>query len=114
MIIPDWEKTINEGAIEALGKPRNIWFFNQLEGVSEVLGFDYDTKLSDLNSKQLDILLNGSKEKIAFKYKYGGGKSVVYKHKFSGVVNYIKHYYDNTSSNKIRDWEESFMNTLTC
>ncbi|MDZ7765438.1 MAG: excinuclease ABC subunit UvrA [Melioribacteraceae bacterium] len=114
MIIPDWNKTINEGALEPLGKPRNIWFFNQLEGVAEKFNFDFDTPLKKLNEEQLDVLLNGSKDKISFKYKFGGGKHVTYMHKFSGVMNYVRHYFENTSSNKIRDWAESFMNTKTC
>lgn len=114
LIIPDESKTINEGALEPLGKPRNIWFFNQLEGVAEKLGFDFDTPIKKLTDEQREVLLNGSKDKIPFKYKFGGGKSVTYMHKFSGVFNYVKHYFDNTSSNKIRDWAESFMNTVTC
>ncbi|MCF8260754.1 MAG: excinuclease ABC subunit UvrA [Melioribacteraceae bacterium] len=114
LIIPDWDKTINEGGIDAIGKPRGIWFFNQLEGVASTLGFDFDTPLKKLDKNQKDILLNGSEEKIPFTYTYGGGKSVVYKHKFTGVLSYIFHYYENTSSNKIRDWAEAYMNTLTC
>ena len=114
LIIPDWNKTINEGGIEALGKPRNIWFFNQLEGVAKHLGFDFDTPLNKLSDKQLDVLFNGSKEKIEFEYNYGAGKSVTYKHKYSGVLNYISHYFEKTSSVKIREWAESFMTTKTC
>lgn len=114
LIIPDWSKSINEEAISPLGKPRNIWFYNQLEGISERFGFTYDTKLHDLSYEQKEILLNGSKEKIPFKYTYGGGRTVTYMHKFSGVINYIKHYYNNTSSNKIREWAEAYMNTQIC
>jgi len=114
LVIPDWSKSINDGGIEALGKPRNIWFFNQVEGVAKKFGFDYDTPLNELNEEQLDILLNGSKEKISFQYTYGGGKSVTYKHKFSGVLNYITHYFNKTSSNKIREWAESYMTTKSC
>ncbi len=114
LVIPDWSKSINDEGIEALGKPRNIWFFNQIEGVAKKFGFDYDTPLNKLNEEQLDILLNGSKEKISFQYTYGGGKSVTYKHKFSGVLNYITHYFDKTSSNKIREWAESYMTTKKC
>jgi excinuclease ABC subunit A len=80
----------------------------------KAFGFDYDTPLKDLNEEQRKILLDGSKDKISFTYTYGGGKSVNYKHKFSGVINYVKHYYNNTSSNNIREWAESFMNTHTC
>lgn len=114
LVIPDWSKSINDGGIEALGKPRNIWFFNQVEGVAKKFGFDYDTPLNKLNEEQLDILLNGSKDKISFQYTYGGGKSVTYKHKFSGVLNYITHYFNKTSSTKIREWAESYMTTKSC
>jgi excinuclease ABC subunit A len=114
LIIPDRDRTINEEGIAPLGKPRSIWFFNQLESIAERFGFSYDAPLKNFTEEQWNILLNGSKEKIPFKYTYGGGRSVTYMHKFGGVLNYIKHYYDNTSSNKIREWAESFMNTLTC
>lgn len=114
LIIPDWNKTINEEGIAPLGKPRTVWFFNQLESIADKFGFDYDTQLKKFSKEQLDVLLNGTKEKIPFTYTYGGGRTVTYTHKFTGVINYIKHYYDNTSSGKIREWAESYMNTLTC
>ncbi|MBZ0182694.1 MAG: excinuclease ABC subunit UvrA, partial [Melioribacteraceae bacterium] len=114
LIIPDWNKSINEEGIIAIGKPRNIWFFNQLQGVADKFDFTYDTPLKDLNEEQREVLLNGSKEKIPFSYSYGSSKSITYMHKFTGVINYIKHYYETTSSNKIREWAESFMNTQTC
>jgi len=114
LIIPDWNKTINEGGIEALGKPRKIWLFSQLEGVAKHYNFNYDTPLNKLTTEQLDVLLNGTKDKISFEYNYGGGKSVTYKHKFGGVLNYINHYFDKTASVKIREWAESFMTTKTC
>ena len=114
LIIPDWNKSINEEGIAALGKPRSIWFFNQLTAVAEKFHFDFDTRLKDLTEEQKEVLLNGSKEKIAFSYSYGGGKPVTYHHKFSGLLNYLKNYYNTTSSNNIREWVESYMNTVKC
>ncbi len=114
LIIPDWSKSINEEALAPLGKPRPIWFFNQLNAVVEKYEFDFDTKLKDLTSQQKDVLLNGSKEKIAFTYTYGNGKPVTYMHRFSGLFNYLKNYYNTTSSNNIREWVESYMNTVSC
>ncbi|HSD62758.1 MAG TPA: excinuclease ABC subunit UvrA [Ignavibacteriaceae bacterium] len=114
LIIPDWNKSINEEGIAALGKPRPIWFFNQLTAIAEKFNFNFDIPLKDLTDEQKDILLNGSKEKIAFSYSYGGGKPVTYHHKFSGLINYLKNYYNTTSSNNIREWVESYMNTVKC
>ncbi len=114
LIIPDWNKTINEEGIAALGKPRTIWIFNQISAVAEKFGFTYDTKLKDLTDEQKEILLNGTKEKISFSYSYGGGKPVTYYHKFSGIINYLKNYYNTTTSNNIREWVESYMTTVLC
>lgn len=63
LIIPDLEKSINQEGLSPLGKPRNIWFFNQLEAVADKFGFDYDTPLKDFTEEQLNIVLHGSKEK---------------------------------------------------
>ncbi len=114
LIIPDWSKSINEGGIVALGKPRQIWFFNQLEAVSKIYSFDFDMKLSDYNDYQKQILLYGTEEKIPFNYYYGDGKSITYQYKFNGVLDYLKNYYNTTSSNNIRQWVESFMSTNVC
>ncbi len=114
LIIPDWNKTINEEGLAPLGKPRAIWFFNQLSSVAEKYGFTYDTKLKDFTSEQKDVLLNGSKEKIPFTYSYGAGKPVTYLHRFAGLINHLKNYYNTTTSNNIREWVEAYMNTVTC
>jgi len=114
LIIPDWNKSINEEGIAALGKPRSIWIFNQLSAVAEKFNFNYDTKLNDLSDEQKDILLNGTTEKISFSYSYGGGKPVTYYHKFAGIIRYLKNYYNTTTSNNIREWVESYMTTVLC
>lgn len=114
LIIPDWDKSINEEAISPLGKPRQIWFFNQLESVAQKFKFDFNTPLKDLNAEQRNILLNGSTEKISFTYNYGKGKPVTYLHRFSGIINYLKNYYDTTTSNHIREWVEAYMTTMPC
>lgn len=114
LIVPDWDKTINEEGIAALGKPRQVWIFNQIRAVAEKFEFTFDTKLNDLSMFQKNILLHGHNEKIPFTYTFGSGKSVVYTHKYQGVFHYIDHLYENTSSAHIREWAESFMNTMTC
>jgi excinuclease ABC subunit A len=114
LMIPDWDKSIKNEGLAPLGKPRSIWFFNQLTAVAEKYGFDFDTPLKDLTAAQKDILLNGSKDKIAFSYSYGTSKPVTYLHRFAGLVNHLKNYYDTTSSNHIREWVESYMDTVPC
>jgi excinuclease ABC subunit A len=114
LIIPDWNKSINEEGIAALGKPREIYIFNQIRALGERYGFDLDLPLKKLNAEQRQILLYGTKEKIPFTYKYNKGRSVTYHHKFPGIFGYLQNYFDTTTSNHIREWVESYMNTVTC
>ena len=114
LIIPDWNKSINQEGIAPLGKPRSIWFFTQLEEVAKKFNFDFDTSLKKFTEEQIDVLINGSKEKIAFYYTYGGGKPVRYMHRFSGVLRYLNNYYTSTSSTRVSEWVESYMNTVIC
>ncbi|MCW9066202.1 MAG: excinuclease ABC subunit UvrA, partial [Ignavibacteriaceae bacterium] len=114
LIIPDWDKTINEEGLAPVGKPRKIWFFTQLEAVAKIYKFDFDTPLKKLSESQKEVIINGSKERISFTYTYGSGKPIQYMHRFSGIIKYLKHYYDTTSSNGIREWVEAYMNTINC
>jgi len=114
LVIPDWNKSINEEGLSPVGKPRQIWFFNQLKVVAEKYNFDFDTPLKNLSNEAKDVILHGTKEKIPFSYSYGNTKPVTYMHKFSGLISYLKNYYESTSSNNIREWVESYMNTIAC
>lgn len=114
LIVPDWDKSINEEGIAALGKPREIYIFNQIRALGDRYGFDLDMPLKKLSAEQKQILLYGTKEKIPFTYKYNKGRSVTYHHKFPGVFGYLLNYFSTTTSNHIREWVESYMNTVTC
>ena len=114
LIIPDWNKSINEEGLAPLGKPRSIWFFTQLEAVAEKYNFDFETPLNKLQKEHINVILKGSSDRISFSYSYSGGKPVKYQHRFSGIYRYLQNYYDSTSSNKVREWVEAYMNTNTC
>jgi excinuclease ABC subunit A len=114
LIIPDWNKSINEEGLAPIGKPRSIWFFTQLEAVAKKYNFDFETPLNKLHKEHINVILKGSSDRISFSYSYGGGKPVKYQHRFSGIYKYLQNYYNSTSSNKVREWVEAYMNTNTC
>jgi excinuclease ABC subunit A len=114
LIIPDWNRSIKEEGLAPLGKPRSIWFFTQLDEVAKKYNFDYATPLKKMTKEQIDIIINGTKEKIEFYYSYGGGRPVKYMHRFTGVMKHLKNYYSSTSSNRISEWVEAYMNTIVC
>lgn len=115
LVIPDWQKSINEEAIAPFGKPRDNWFFNQLRALAETYNFDFDTPLIKLPKKIRDILLYGSgSERLEFKYKLGTGEFVTYSHRFTGIINQLQHTYETTTSNNVREWIEAYMSTSVC
>ncbi|MGA9407924.1 MAG: excinuclease ABC subunit UvrA, partial [Bacteroidota bacterium] len=115
LILPDEKLSINQEGIAALGKPRQTWFFSQVRAVLKRHGFDFDTSLKSLSKEARQELLYGTgKEKIEIEYSHGGGRPVIYKHRFSGVVGMLQNYYAETASPKIREWVEGFMGTTRC
>ncbi|MGA0255525.1 MAG: excinuclease ABC subunit UvrA, partial [Rhodothermales bacterium] len=114
LIIPDKTKSINEGGIAPLGKPRDIWIFSQVKAVAEREGFDFDTPLGKLTDTQRSILLEGAGDDqfdIVYQYK---DREVTYKHRYSGVYQHVWHTYENTSSNTSRKWAEAYMRHMDC
>ena len=114
LIIPDASRTIAQGALAPLGKPRDIWIFSQLRAVAEAYDFGFDTPIEELTGEQRDVILSGAAEKqfdIIYTYK---DREVRYKHRFGGIYEHVQHTYDNTSSNSQRKWAESFMRQMPC
>ena len=114
LVIPNPDKSINDGGLEPIGKPRDIWIFSQLRAVARHYGFDFDTPLRTMSEETRRILLEGAGDEqfdIVYRYK---DREVKYKHRFSGVYQHIGHTYANTNSPKQRRWAEAFMRPLPC
>jgi excinuclease ABC subunit A len=115
LIIPDWERSINQEGLAPFGKPRQTWAYSQFRAVGKAYGFDFDTPLKKLPKKAREVLLDGGgDEKFDMEYRYASGRTVVYRHRFTGIMDILRHYYDDTSSNNIREWVESYMDVKPC
>ncbi len=114
LVIPDYDKNIAEGGIVPFGERRDMYYFNQLEAMSKQLKFSLYDKIRDLPKEILDIILYGSKKATKFKYTFASGVTTNLSLSFRGVFPYVWDYYKHTSSDKVRDWAESFMSTQKC
>jgi excinuclease ABC subunit A len=115
LIIPDPSLTINEEGLAPLGKPRATWAWSQVRAVAKKYGFDFDTPISKIPRKAKEVLLYGAGEdKFEIEYKYASGRTVMYKHRFGGLLEILKHHYDDATSNTIREWVEAYMTTKPC
>ena len=60
------------------------------------------------------LLKGGGDEKFEIEYTQSGGRTVTYRHRFGGVMDMLKRFYEESSSGNIREWVESFMTTKRC
>ena len=115
LILPDDALSINQEGLAPLGKPRQTWLFNQIKAVGKKYTFDFDTPIRKLSKKAREVILyGGGDERFPVEYTYASGRTVSYTHRFTGVLDTLKHYYAETSSNTIREWVEAYMNTTAC
>lgn len=113
-IIPDKNLSINDGAIVPLGKPRSTWIYSIFKAVVENLGYKFSTPLKKFSEDSLKVILNGTKERVKYSYTNSQGRLQYYMHRFEGILNYVKRYSEDSSSETIRLWAESFMTINKC
>ena len=99
-----------------MGKPRQTWMFSQIHAVAKKFEFDFDTPLKKISTDARDVLFYGSHgEKLEIEYTHDKtGRVQIYKHRFEGLLKMIDRWYEDTSSNQVREWVESFMATNPC
>lgn len=114
LIIPDRSKTVTEGGIAALGKPKDGWIFPQLKAVGKEYGFTFDTPFADFTEEQWNILMHGAGEKkfdIVYTFK---SRDVVYNHRFEGLIQHVMQVHETTTSSTQRAWAEAYMRVRPC
>lgn len=112
-VIPDRGKTINEQGIAPFGEVRDTWTFKQLKEIAKRYKFDFDTKIKDISKEALDIILEGGNEDFQYDFNFGM-TDYTYNLAFEGLVNMLKRWYENTTSEKIRSWTEEYMSVIQC
>lgn len=113
-IFPDKKLTVNQGAIIPLGKPRSTWVYSIFKGVLEKYEYDFDTPLKKFSDDAIEVILHGTSEKVKYNHTSSKGHKHIYAHRFEGLIRYIKRYADDSSSETIRQWAESFMTISKC
>jgi excinuclease ABC subunit A len=115
LILPDENLSINQEGLAPMGKPRSTWMFSQIQAVAKKYGFDFDTPMKKISQEARDVLFHGSHgEKLEIEYTHNTGRVHVYKHRFEGLLKMLEKWYEDSSSNQVRDWVESFMTTSPC
>ena len=114
LVIPDKNKSINEGAIVTISLDDNNIINTELNTVGRYYNIDLDAKIKDLPKDKLDIILYGSPDILEFNYISKNGNTRNSRNYFEGIITNLERRYIETKSNWIRTWIEQYMTELPC
>jgi len=117
LVIPDKNKSIFEGAIQASGwqSARTDSIFRMyFEALAQKYHFSLTTPVKDLSKEAMDVILYGTKgEKLRMSYNRGNGMGVL-EQPFEGILNNISRRFRETQSDAARKELEECMATAPC
>lgn len=114
-VIPDKSLSLNEGAIIPWRPISSQYYPQMLASACKEFGIDMDTPLEKLPKEELDIILNGSKDKeFYFEYKNDFGMTRETWIPFEGILPNIERRYRETNSDFTRDQMAQYMTDLPC
>ena len=115
LVIPDWSKSLNDGAI-APWEPTSSQYYPQLlAAVCKHYKIDMKKPVAKLPKDQMDKILHGSGEdKIRFRYENDFGQVRDNDIYFEGVLSNIERRFKETSSDYIREQMEKYMTKKNC
>lgn len=116
LIIPNPNKSINDGAIYPWAKTNNNYYKQLMQCLSKHYKFSLDDPWKTLSSKvQKTILFGSGEEEIKFKVDSWDGDEVwTYKNIFEGVINQLERRYEETDSEKTKQDLENYMTKNIC
>jgi excinuclease ABC subunit A len=112
-IIPDDTKNIEEVGIAPLGEVRDTMVFKQVKAIAKKYNFSLSTPIKDIPKEALHIILYGGGD-ATFKVELTYENEYAYNITQEGLIKQLKRWYEETSSEKIRQWAEEYMTVATC
>ena len=117
LVIPDRDKSIFDGAIQASGwqSARTDSIFRMyFEALAQKYHFSLTVPVKELPRDVMDVILYGTKgEKVRMTYNRGNGMGVL-EQPFEGILNNISRRYKETQSDAARKELEECMSTAPC
>jgi len=115
LVIPDLSLSIMEGAVDPWGKSPHGYHMQTLKAVADTYKFSVNTPFEQLSSKHRDVILNGSDERIKFRYVPKDRPGVWEHHnRYEGVIPNLQRRYRESASEEMRDKIQQYMSTAPC
>ena len=115
LVIPDWDLTLDEGAI-APWQPTSSQYYPQLlKAVCTHYDIPMNVPVKDIPKAKMDKIFKGSgKEKIVFDYTNDFGKRTNQLTEYEGVLRNVERRFKDTSSDYIREQMSNYMIEKDC
>ena len=114
LVVPDKDKSLNNGAIKTLTDDPEALDFKRLECLCKHYKIDMNKPWGKLSKQEQNYILYGSDEIIHFQYHSKSGNLYNQKDFYEGIINNLERRYMETSSTWIRDWLENYMLETVC
>ncbi|QHW37820.1 excinuclease ABC subunit UvrA [Staphylococcus ursi] len=115
LVVPDKDKTLNEGAILPWEPTSSDFYPSMLKRVCEVYKINMDKPYKKLTERQRNIILYGSGDKeIEFTFKSKFGQERKRTMPFEGVVPNIERRYHESPSEYVREMMQKYMGEQVC
>ncbi|MDD3190230.1 MAG: excinuclease ABC subunit UvrA [Candidatus Pacebacteria bacterium] len=115
LVVPDKNKTIEEGAILPWSHKTSNYYGALLRAVAEKYRIPLKTRIKDIPQEKIDKILYGSGEAEKIEVRFATkGRTQVFNLNFSGVIPDMKRRYFKSESPKVREEVEKYMNDAPC
>ncbi|MGB3546782.1 MAG: excinuclease ABC subunit UvrA [Saprospiraceae bacterium] len=113
-VIPDEKLSIAKEGIKPFGELRDNTTFKQLKKIAKDHKFKLSTPVEDVPKAALDLILYGAPKK-GRKSKYDKvAHDLVWDLEKHGLFNMLQRWYEESTSERIRQWAEEFMTIDDC
>ena len=114
LVVPDKDKSLEEGAIVTLGDDTDNIYYKRLECMCKHYKISTTKPFKKLTKKEVDLIFYGSDEPIKFNFASRSGNITNQTDYYEGCINNLQRRYMETSSTWIRDWLENYMIETEC
>ena len=116
LIISDPDKSLAEGVIEPWSntKMTSQYYGHVLEGLARDMGFSMDTPWKDLPEDVRKAIMYGRDFEVQVSYRNRWGRLREYSTGFEGVIRTLMRRHDETDSESMKEYYESYMREVPC
>ncbi|MER8185314.1 excinuclease ABC subunit UvrA [Kitasatospora sp. NPDC094015] len=115
LVVPDEEKSLEEGAIHPWSQGHTREYFQRLvDALAGELGFRTDLPWAGLPARARKALLYGHKTQVEVRYRNRYGRDRSYTTSFEGAVPFVTRRHSESESDSSRERFEGYMREVPC